>query len=105
MLNRITQFFASPEDKDPSFIRLTRNIMIFALIATVGSAFIVKVAANSRAMIITLSVLGVASLLELVALLFVFRGSLTMAKVVVPLALIAAITIIALSTNTIHDIS
>jgi GAF domain-containing protein len=105
MLNAITNFFASPEDKDPGFIHLTRNIMIWALVATLLSIGIVVGAANSRAMTITVSVLAAASLLEFVALLLVLRGSLTMAKVVVPIALIIAITIIALSTNTIHDIS
>jgi GAF domain-containing protein len=105
MFNRITNFFASPEDKDPNFVRLTRNVLIFALIATLLSIGAVAVPANSRALAITLWVLLTASLLEFIALLLVLRGSLTMAKVVVPIALIIAITIIALSTNTIHDVS
>lgn len=105
MLNAITNFFASPEDNDPDFLRLTRNIMIFALLATVFSIAIVWFTANSRALMITVIALGVAGLFELIALLLVLRGNPSMAKIVVPLALILAITIIALSTNTIHDIS
>ncbi|RPI91045.1 MAG: hypothetical protein EHM40_16830, partial [Chloroflexi bacterium] len=105
MLSAISSFFASSEDKDPDFLRLTRNIMIFALIATVFSIVIVVLTANSRAMAITVFVLAVASVLELIALLLVLRGSPGMAKVVVPITLILAITVIALSTNTIHDIS
>ncbi|HLO14443.1 MAG TPA: GAF domain-containing protein [Anaerolineales bacterium] len=105
MLNVITNFFRSPEDRDRDFIRLTRNIMVLALVATLLSIGMVVGAANSRALVITVSVLVAASLLEVVALLLVLRGSLTMAKVVVPISLIIAITIIALSTNTIHDIS
>ncbi len=105
MLNVITQFFASPEDKDPTFIRLVRNIMIWALIATWGIIGIVWVAANSRAIVITVIVLAIAGVLEIVALLLVLRGRPTMAKVVVPIALIMAITTIAGSTNTIHDVS
>jgi len=105
MLNAITNFFASSEDKDPDFLRLTRNIMIFALIATVFSIAIVWFTANSRALVLTVTVLGVSGLLELIALVLVLRGRPGMAKVVVPIALILAITVIALSTNTIHDIS
>lgn len=105
MFNVITNFFASPEDQDPNFVRLTRNVLIFALLATLLSIAAVAVPATSRALEITISVLLAASLLEFMALILVLRGSLTMAKVVVPIALTIAITIIALSTNTIHDIS
>lgn len=105
MFNVITKFFSSPEDNDPSFIRLTRNVLIFALIATLLSIAAVAVPATSRALEITILVLVGASVLEFIALLLVLRGSLTMAKVVVPVALIFAITIIALNTNTIHDVS
>jgi GAF domain-containing protein len=105
MLQVITDFFASPEDKDPSFVRLTRNVLIFALLATLLSIGAVAVPATSRALAITIWVLLAASLLEFIALVLVLRGHLTMAKLVVPIALTIAITIIALSTNTIHDVS
>lgn len=105
MFYAITNFFASPEDKDPAFIRLTRNILMFTLVATVVSIVVVATASTSRGRLITLSVLGLASLLELVALVLVLRGNVSMAKVVVPIALVFAITIIALSANSIHDIS
>ncbi|HSL42770.1 MAG TPA: GAF domain-containing protein [Anaerolineales bacterium] len=105
MLNAITNFFASPEDKDPAFIRLTRNILLFTLLATVISVVVVATASTSRGRLITVSVLGVASVLELIALLLVLRGNVVMAKVVIPIALVFAITIIALSANSIHDIS
>src|ERR1041384_726838 len=105
MLNGIANYFASPEDKDPVFIRLARNILIFTLVATLLSTAVVIATANSRALVITVSVLVIVSLLECIALLLAWRGSVLMAKVVVPIALIFAITIIALSTNTIHDVS
>jgi GAF domain-containing protein len=104
-MNTVVQFFASPEDKDPSFIRLTRNILLFTLAGTLLSIVVVAVTANSRALSITILVLGAAGLLEGIALFRVLRGQLTMAKLVIPVILILAITIIALSTNTIHDIS
>lgn len=104
-MNAITNFFESPEDKDPSFVRLTRNILIFTLVATVLSIVVVALTANSRALPVTVSVLIAAGLLEGVALLRVLQRKLTMAKLVVPVILIVAVTIVALSTNTIHDIS
>lgn len=104
-MNAITHFFASPEDKDPSFVRLTRNILLFTLVATLLSIVAVAVSANSRALTTTVSVLAVAGVLEFAALLLVLRGSLAMAKIIVPVILLVAITVIALSTNTIHDIS
>jgi GAF domain-containing protein len=104
-MNVIKDFFASPEDKDPTFIRLTRNILMFALVATLLSIVVIATASQSRGRLLTISVLTVSGVLEMAALLLVLRGSLSMAKIVIPIALIFAITIIALSANSIHDIS
>jgi GAF domain-containing protein len=105
MFNAISNFFASPEDKDPAFIRLTRNILIFTFIATSLSTLVIATASQSHGRLIPISVLGVSSFLEMIALLLVLRGKVSMAKVVIPAALVFAITIIALSANSIHDIS
>src|SRR5215208_205966 len=105
MLNAVTKFFTSPEDKDPTFIRLTRNILIFTLVATLLATITSVITAHSRALEITVSTLIVTSLFEFMALLLVLRGKVIMAKAIVPVTLIIGITIIALSTNTIHDIS
>lgn len=105
MFSGIANFFASPDDQDPAFIRLTRNILIFTLIATVLSTVVVVTASHSRGRIVTISALGILSLLQLIALLLVLRDKVAMAKVVVPIALVFAITIIALGANSIHDIS
>jgi len=105
MLNVISNFFASPEDKDPDFIRVTRNIMVLALMATMGTIGIVFFTGSPSTRLLTISVLAATGLVELVALLQVVRGSLTMAKVVVPVAFILAITVASLGKNTIHDIS
>ncbi len=105
MSNVITSFFASPEDKEPSFIRVTRNIMILALLGTVATIGIVILTGNPETRVVTVSALAFASLLEFVALLLVLRGSLTMAKAVVPVVFIFTITIISFNANSIHDIS
>lgn len=105
MFNVITNFFASPEDQDAGFIRLTRNILIAALITTIVAGVIVAFTSNSRGLVVILSVLTALSILESIALLMVLRGSLVLAKVVVPIALVAAITTIALSADSMHSIS
>jgi GAF domain-containing protein len=101
----IKRFFESPEDQDPSFISLVRFILVFALTATVASAIAVAGSANSRALAITLAALVAAAVVESVALFYTLRNKVVMAKAVVPAALTLMITIIALSTNSIHDIS
>jgi GAF domain-containing protein len=105
MFNAINNFFASPEDKDPGFIHLTRNILLLTLNATLLSAVVVATASQSRDRLVTITVLAVLSFLETIALLLVLRGRVSMAKGVIPVALVFAITIIALSANSIHDIS
>ena len=104
-MNAIIEFFKSPEDNDPSFIRLTRNILLFTLAATVISIGAVAGTGNSRALPVTVGVLIIAALLEGVALFQVLQGKLTLAKLLLPTILTIAITMIALSRNTIHDIS
>lgn len=105
MLNAINNFFASPEDKDPSFIRVTRNILILALVATAATIAIVFVTRNAREMAVTLSALGFVLVFEFVAFLLVLRGILTVAKALLPITFLFAITFVAANANTIHDIS
>jgi GAF domain-containing protein len=105
MFNGIINFFASPDDTDEDFVRLTRNILIFSLVTTILSSVIVALTSTSRGREIIISVLIVSSLIEGFALHLVGRGKLTLAKVVVPIALVLAVTIIALSADSMHSIS
>lgn len=105
MFNGIRNFFASPDDQDEAFIRLTRNILIFSLVTTLLSTAIVALTSTSRGRGMIILVLLTASLIEAFALFLVPRGKLTLAKVVVPVSLVLAITIIALSADSMHSIS
>ena len=105
MLNVITNFFASPEDNDADFIRLTRNILIFTLVSTLVLVLVVAITSHSRGLAVILSVLTILSVLEAVSLRLVLRGNVVPAKVVVPVALVIAITVIALSADSMHSIS
>lgn len=101
MFTKIINFFSSPDDKDPSFIRLTRNILIFVIF--VNSALIPLVTGvvggeNARNPV-ALVVLSITLTLELISLFLVGRGKLTMTKLVVPIGLILAVAVIATQTN------
>lgn len=104
MMASLLRYFETPEDTDPAFIRLTRNILLFTIFATLLpiAAVAAKPSASST---VTITVLIIASLLEILALIFVLRGRITLARAIVPIALVIAVTIIALGAHSIHDIS
>ena len=100
MLLKIINYFRDEEDSDPSFIRLVRNIVIFVLVVNIAllplvTGIVGEGSRNPRAFFTLLTTL----ILEIISLFLVTRGKLGMAKVVVPFALIAAVTIISLTTN------
>ncbi len=100
MLSRIFDYFTDEDDKDPSFVRLTRNILFFVLFVNLAVLPLVTGIAgegsrNPRALV----TLSITLILELISLFYVFRGRIRMAKLVVPVALLVAVTIIALTTN------
>ncbi len=103
MFNRILNYFKDPEDNNPSFIRLTRNILIFSLVATLLSIVILYI--TSRRIELTIFSLSFLLIVEVIAFVYANRGDLFLAKLIIPLALIFAITIIAINANTLHDIS
>jgi hypothetical protein len=105
MFNGIRNFFASSDDTDEGFIRLTRNILIFSLVTTLVSSVIVAITSHSRGQTIIILVLVLSSVVEVAALYLVARKELTLAKVAVPIVLVVAITIIAISADSMHSIS
>jgi GAF domain-containing protein len=105
MFSGITNFFASPDDKDPAFIRLVRNILIFTLVATLLLTVVVITSSSMRSSLAPLAVLVALDVLGIVAFLFVRQDKVGMAKLLIPAALIFAVTINALNGNSIHDIS
>lgn len=100
MFSNIFEYFRDEDDKDPSFIRLTRNILIFvifmnAAVIPLVTGFVGEGSRNPPALIILIITLT----LEGISMFYVLQGRVRMAKAVVPLALIVAVTIIALNTN------
>ena len=101
MLSRIIDYFRDEEDHDPSFIGLTRNIVIFVIlintiILPLVTGLIGEGSKNPPAFI----AITITLILEIISLfLIVRRKNLFMAKVVIPFVLMVAITAIALNLN------
>lgn len=106
MLSKILVFFKDEQDTDPSFIRLTRNILAFVLFVNISVLPLVtgltgETSRNPRA----LATLSITLILEIISLYYVLRGKIRMAKAVVPLALIAAVIVISLTSNGLKNAS
>jgi len=100
MLSGITDYFRDEEDNDPSFIRLTRNIVILVILINAAllplvSGQIGEGSRNPPAFI----ALSITLILECISLFLIFRGNILMTKITVPFALIAAVMVISLNTN------
>ncbi|MFT3894799.1 MAG: GAF domain-containing protein [Anaerolineales bacterium] len=106
MLNQFLNFFRDPEDQDPSFIRLTRNIVLVVLIGTL--VILVMVTGSIPGTIYNptaiIAVSGIV-LLEIISLILVLQKKLGMAKFMVPAGLLAAITTISINGLGLHDTS
>lgn len=100
MLQKILDYFTDEEDTDPSFIALTRNILIFVVVSNLALLpLVTDLAGESAQNPLAFGVLVGTLILEGISLYYVFREKVRMAKVVVPIALLVAATIIALNTN------
>lgn len=100
MISRMFDFIRDEQDRDPSFILLTRNIVIFVLIAVgllipLVTGLIGEGSRNPRALVVLSITFG----LVLISLFYVTRGKILLAKIIVPAALLAAIGIVSLTTN------
>ncbi len=101
MFTKFSQYFHSEEDKDPAFILLTRNILIFVICTNIAllplvSGLVGGETARNPLAFVTLSI---TLLLAIISLFLIYRGSLLMAKLIVPLGLTLAVTIIAPQGN------
>jgi GAF domain-containing protein len=100
MFLKVFDYFKDEEDKDPSFIALTRNILIFVMVVNFALLPLVTSLAGEGAQNpIAFTALIITLLLEGISLYFVLQGKPRMAKAIVPIALLVAVTIISLSTN------
>lgn len=105
MLSRLLNFFRSEDDLDPSFIRLTRNILVFVMVVNLAILPLVTgiVGGEQARNPLAIAVLTVAFVLEGISFYFALQGNVLFAKVVIPIALVTAITIIALDINGIRS--
>ncbi len=102
----IRTWLADPEDNNPSFIILTRNILIFTLIANLAILFLLGGNAGETLQNLNATiVLSITAILEVAALILTIRGKPAMAKEVVPPALLLAVTYTAATANGLHDVA
>lgn len=101
MFTKIINFFSSPDDKDPSFIRLTRNILVFVIFVNIAILPLVTgiVGGEDARNPVAFIALCINIVFELISLYLVFRGKLTLTKLVVPIGLILSVIVIALQSN------
>ena len=106
MLSRFLNYFRDEEDINPSFIQMTRNILIFVILINLFLLpLVIGLFGEESRNIPAFFVLSINLILEIISLYYALRGKVGMAKLIVPLALIAAIAIIAVNTNGLRDIS
>jgi GAF domain-containing protein len=99
----LRNWFSDPEDTNPSFIQMTRNILIFTLIVNAASLAVISgIEISNLALAVTAS--GV--VLEVIALVVLYwRRDVIMAKTIVPIALIVIISYNAIVADGMHDVS
>ena len=106
MLSRFLNYFRDEEDINPSFIQMTRNILIFVILINLFLLpLVIGLFGEESRNIPAFFVLSINLILEIISLYYALRGKVGMAKLIVPLALIMAIAIIAVNTNGLRDIS
>lgn len=106
MLKQFLNFFNDPEDTSPSFVRLVRNILIFTMVTIIGILFLVMGTIPGTVPNIPAAItLGIIFLLVIVSFVMAQRGKVAMAKFLVPIALLTAVTYIAISGGGLHDVS
>ncbi|MCX6059648.1 MAG: GAF domain-containing protein [Chloroflexi bacterium] len=106
MFSKFMNYFRDEEDNNPSFIKMTRNILVFVVVINTSLLpLVIGLFGEESRNIPALIALSVTLILEIISLYLANRGRVGMAKLIVPLALLAAIAIIAISTNGLRDIS
>ncbi|MBL8062544.1 MAG: GAF domain-containing protein [Anaerolineales bacterium] len=106
MFFRIAEFFRSEEDNDPTYIQLTRNILLFVIAANgLLLPLVTGIAGAGSQNLTAFLILSITLLLEFISLINLRNGKIAMAKVIVPIALVISISTIAMTTNGLRDIS
>lgn len=106
MFKRFINFFRDEEDNDPSFIKLTRTILMFVIFTNILlMPLVTGITGEESRNPTAFAVLCVTLSLELISLFFVLRNQIVLAKFVVPLALMLAVTIISLTSQGLKNTS
>jgi GAF domain-containing protein len=106
MFNKFLNYIRSEEDHDPSFIRLTRNILIFVMVTSIAILPLVTgITGESARNVPAFISITLLLILEAISFSFVLQGRVLLAKLVVPIALVAAVTVISFTSNGLRSTS
>jgi GAF domain-containing protein len=105
MRNGFLNFFSDPEDNEPSFIRLVQIILIVVIVANAGLFIVSTGIIIGTFEVLNIVTAGTTLLLEVIALVLAWRGRVSVAKFIVPVALLIAITYLAISGFGLRDTS
>ncbi len=103
MLEKLRKFFRTPDDDTPEFARIVRTILTITLIGNAGVLVLVSGILGNKVNYGTIIVLGVLLLLVIFSQILVLRGNTILARLMIPVALVAAVTYIAFGAHSIHD--
>jgi GAF domain-containing protein len=107
MLTSFLNYFRSEDDKDPAFIRLARNIVLFVIFVNIALLPLVTglVGGEDARNPVAFTALTITLILELISLYLVYREKLIMTKLVVPLGLILAVAVITSERNGLKSVA
>ena len=102
----LKKWFSDSEDTNPSFLQTTRNILIVVISANALILLLITGLIFTGSQNITSSIaLSVTLVLEVISFAFLLRGNPLPAKVIIPIAILAAVTYAAINSNGLHDLS
>ena len=83
MLSRFLNYFRDEEDSNPSFIQMTRNILIFVILINLFLLpLVIGLFGEESRNIPALFVLSINLILEIISLYYAIRGKVGMAKLI-----------------------
>jgi GAF domain-containing protein len=100
MISKLIEFLRDEDDNEQSFINLTRNIIFFVIAANLLLLIPVSgVLGGQSYNLLAIITISASLIIQGVALYLLLRGNVVLAKIVIPVTLIIAVTIIAVDTN------
>ncbi len=105
MFEYLTNLLSSEDDKDLSFIKLTRRLLILVIVVNTVVLIINAGVSNTGSSSFIIPILSSTLALEIIAYIYVLRGNIMFAKIIVPIGLLVAIGVLSSTANGVRDVS